>query len=205
MKDKDIKTVSEIKRESITEAAAELFLSNGFGSVSMDEIASKAEVSKRTVYNHFSSKEMLFAEVVRMTWSRLEAPELDPCSDTPVAVELKSFSIKLLELLRSETFTKLLRLVMGEAGRFPVLNEMYSENSVRPMLATLEEYLKLKSEQGLLKIDDPALASQQFLGIIKESLFWPVLLGIYPRPEKKREQEIIDSSIKAFFKIHGNT
>lgn len=35
MKDKDIKTVSEIKRESITEAAAELFLSNGFGSVSM--------------------------------------------------------------------------------------------------------------------------------------------------------------------------
>ncbi len=44
------------KRDAIVAAATELFLAHGFGDVSMDAIAAKAEVSKRTVYSHFETR-----------------------------------------------------------------------------------------------------------------------------------------------------
>ncbi len=52
------------KRDAIVVAATELFLEHGFGDVSMDTIAAKAEVSKRTVYSHFENKAQLFEGVM---------------------------------------------------------------------------------------------------------------------------------------------
>ena len=49
-----------MKREQIIEAARKLFNKYGFKKVSMDEIASSAGVTKKTVYTYFSSKEELF-------------------------------------------------------------------------------------------------------------------------------------------------
>jgi len=55
------------KRAVILEAAKKVFLEVGFGAASMDAIANEAKVSKQTVYNHFGSKEELFAAMVRDT------------------------------------------------------------------------------------------------------------------------------------------
>ncbi|MCC5909663.1 MAG: TetR/AcrR family transcriptional regulator [Clostridiaceae bacterium] len=46
------------------EKAEELFIQLGYKSVSMDEIAKAAGVSKMTIYKHFSSKEELFIGIV---------------------------------------------------------------------------------------------------------------------------------------------
>ena len=44
------------------QAATELFLDAGYGAVSMDAIACRARVSKRTVYSYFPGKDaILFA------------------------------------------------------------------------------------------------------------------------------------------------
>lgn len=48
-----------MKEEQIIKAARELFTKYGFKKVSMDEIANKAGVTKKTVYTYFSSKEEL--------------------------------------------------------------------------------------------------------------------------------------------------
>ncbi|MFA0698755.1 TetR/AcrR family transcriptional regulator, partial [Vibrio sp. 10N.222.49.C9] len=47
------KTRSELKREAILTAAKQSFLEFGVKNTSMDKLASLANVSKRTVYNHF--------------------------------------------------------------------------------------------------------------------------------------------------------
>ena len=51
---------SRLKRRQIIDAAGDLFLGMGYGTTSVDAIAAKAGVSKRTVYAHFDSKEALF-------------------------------------------------------------------------------------------------------------------------------------------------
>lgn len=49
-----------MKREQILEAARELFSLYGYKKVSMDEIARKAKVTKKTIYSYFKDKEELF-------------------------------------------------------------------------------------------------------------------------------------------------
>jgi AcrR family transcriptional regulator len=48
-------------REAIAQAAADLFLEHGFESVTVDDVARAADVSRQTVFNYFPTKEqMLF-------------------------------------------------------------------------------------------------------------------------------------------------
>lgn len=51
-------------RRSILEAAYELFYRKGFTRVGVDEIAALADVTKRTLYYHFKSKDELLASVL---------------------------------------------------------------------------------------------------------------------------------------------
>ncbi len=52
------------KIESVKRAALEPFAAHGEDKVSMDEIAARAHVSKKSIYTYFGSKEELYAEVV---------------------------------------------------------------------------------------------------------------------------------------------
>src|SRR5260370_18177637 len=52
------------KRRAILDAALKVFLRSGYLGANMDEIAALSEVSKQTIYKHFSSKEALFVEIV---------------------------------------------------------------------------------------------------------------------------------------------
>ena len=49
---------AERKYAAILKAAVAAFRKNGYASTSMDQIAADAGVSKRTVYNHFPSKDL---------------------------------------------------------------------------------------------------------------------------------------------------
>lgn len=53
-----------VTRKRILEAAYRLFRRQGFSRVSMDEIASVATLTKRTLYHHFRSKDHLLADVL---------------------------------------------------------------------------------------------------------------------------------------------
>ena len=55
---------SEQTRQRILDAAYRLFRRQGFGRVSMDEIAAATRVTKRTLYYHFESKDQLLAHVL---------------------------------------------------------------------------------------------------------------------------------------------
>ena len=52
----------EMMKEKILQTAAEMFLNYGFKSVTMDDIAEKMSISKKTIYTHFSNKTKLVEE-----------------------------------------------------------------------------------------------------------------------------------------------
>jgi TetR/AcrR family transcriptional regulator of autoinduction and epiphytic fitness len=59
-----LQRLTDRKREAIVRAAVEEFRASGYEATSMDRIAEVAGVSKRTVYNHFPSKEALFSMIL---------------------------------------------------------------------------------------------------------------------------------------------
>ncbi|PKL67818.1 MAG: hypothetical protein CVV28_03575 [Methanobacteriales archaeon HGW-Methanobacteriales-1] len=52
------------RRNDIISAAEELFFSNNYDNVSMNDIAKKVELSKATLYLYFDNKESLFFVIV---------------------------------------------------------------------------------------------------------------------------------------------
>jgi AcrR family transcriptional regulator len=57
--------LTDRKREAIVQAAIAEFRTHGFEATSVDKVAARAEVSKRTLYNHFPSKDAVVAAYLR--------------------------------------------------------------------------------------------------------------------------------------------
>lgn len=73
-------------KERITYASSELFNKYGYKNVTVDQIASKTGMSKKTLYKYFSSKEEMAGEVLNYFMERIDskkesilmAPNLSP-------------------------------------------------------------------------------------------------------------------------------
>lgn len=77
----------DARREQVLEIAQELFATQGYHHVSMDDIADQALVSKPVLYRHFPSKLDLYLAVVDRGGEALikaVAEALEPVSDGPV-------------------------------------------------------------------------------------------------------------------------
>jgi AcrR family transcriptional regulator len=70
----------------ILETADRLFYGRGIRAVGVDTIAAEADISKRTLYNHFPSKEALVVEYLR---GRMP-PVVDPAR-TPITEQVSAF------------------------------------------------------------------------------------------------------------------
>ena len=55
---------ANLTRKRILEGAYKLFRRQGYGRVTMDDIAAEARLTKRTLYHHFNSKDQLLANVL---------------------------------------------------------------------------------------------------------------------------------------------
>src|ERR1044071_9152686 len=64
MMNKEKTTKGEITRLAIEDAALELFMEQGYHATSMRQIADQAELALGGIYNHFTSKEEIFAGII---------------------------------------------------------------------------------------------------------------------------------------------
>ena len=191
---------SEAKREAIIATATRVFLAGGYAAASMDGIATEADVSKRTVYNHFPTKRDLFRAVVgRLYESLIEADSGVPSEHLPPQQGLPKFAVRLLAYLRRAEVQALLRLVIAEHHRFPELSQDFFAGGKGPAVAMLVRYLAVQASQGRLAIPDPARAAAEFLGAVKEGCFWPAMLGL-PTDD---DDAVIASAVAAFLRAHG--
>ena len=112
----------EKKREQILEAAVQEFQERGFQGTSMDRISERANVSKRTVYNHFESKEALFKAIVELIFNEI-SETLNIVYDPALPLEDQLLTLGRAEgrLMCSKRFMRLARMAMSETIRDPAL------------------------------------------------------------------------------------
>ncbi|WP_409303378.1 TetR/AcrR family transcriptional regulator, partial [Pseudomonas sp. KCJK8993] len=111
---------TDLKRNAIVQAAISEFRACGFDITSMDKIAATAGVSKRTVYNHFPSKEELFAEILNQLWASISAQaEITYRRDQPLREQLASLLRAKLQLLADDNFLDLARVAIAAAIHSP--------------------------------------------------------------------------------------
>jgi TetR/AcrR family transcriptional repressor of mexJK operon len=158
-----------VKRRQITEAALNLFLRNGYGKTSMDQIATDARVSKQTVYKQFADKETLFQEVARGVTANSEhiLAELAAVADVPVSTiedlrkVLQRLARQYLDAVMEPHVLSLRRLIVAEADQFPDLADHYYQMGPVRGLDLIESALRRWADQGLISAPDLRLAGSQ--------------------------------------------
>ncbi|MEV0109242.1 TetR/AcrR family transcriptional regulator [Nocardia sp. NPDC050799] len=166
---KTLREGSTQKRAAILSAARELFLAQGFDRSSVDAVAARAEVSKRTVYDYFGDKHTLLQAVVDAVGQSLTDTIRRTLDDTltglPEGADLEeslvTFSMRIAtDMLGSAEYATLVRLVRAESGHLP--HPGYNPMADTPEEAIAERFAAFAAA-GLLDIPDPRLAVDQFL------------------------------------------
>lgn len=192
--DKDRDTRSERKRRAILDAAARLFLQNGYLGTNMDQVAQQAEVSKQTVYKQFASKEALFIAIVKSMTSdagnrvHSERQSLDHVGD--IGDYLRAYAERQLLVVLTPRLMQLRRLVIGEAGRFPELGHALYEGGPGRAIGALAAEFEQFVERGLLVLDDAHSAATHFNWLVMgEPVNKAMLLGddAIPSPAALRQ------------------
>ncbi|MDX2371076.1 MAG: TetR/AcrR family transcriptional regulator [Colwellia sp.] len=191
-------TLTEKKRLDILAAAQEEFKEKGFLGASMDSLAKRAEVSKRTVYNHFPSKDILFHNIVEgLCNSFSQAVNIKYQHSKPLDEQLYIAAMNEIQLLGSECFRDLNRITIAEFIRSPELASSTLEH-LGQQKDGLHVWINDAINDGRLKTVDADYAAQQFLGLIKASAFWPQLFLKQAFPSPEQQKVIADDAVLMF-------
>ena len=197
------RTLSERKHDDIISAAITEFRNNGFGATSMDNLAARAGVSKRTVYNHFASKEILFQKIAQQMFDySAKMTAINYQKNLSLAKQLLAFADKELELLASEKFRDLAKIMIGECIHSPELaaNTMAQLNEQEQ---GLEHWITDAISDKKLKTVDSAYAAGQFIALIKASAFWPQITMGLKIPDAKQKQQIAKDTVGMFLAYYA--
>lgn len=190
------------KHAQIIDAAQAEFLENGFGSASMDRIAKRADVSKRTLYKYFESKENLFRSLVQVLWSRdpvLTVPS-GP-SNVPVRERLYVMAEAKVRIYADADVIALARMIISEMLRNPEL-AVQTEGKFDTK-AQVEDIFREAVAAGQMQPHDTSAAATEFLGLIKAKTFWPAVFG-EPVADADDIPAIVDSCVEMMMRRYGS-
>ena len=129
------------RRAGIVEIATQSFLSQGYAATSMSAIADKLGGSKATLWSHFASKEDLFIAVVDEEVEQFAHAMEDALTDEPFSIEgLRRYGVSFLRTLLTPHAIEVFRLIIGDGGRFPEINEIFHVRGPARLARFLTEF-----------------------------------------------------------------
>ncbi|WP_405952880.1 TetR/AcrR family transcriptional regulator [Streptomyces prunicolor] len=207
---KSVREGSLEKRKAILAAAQDLFVRQGVDRVSMDAVAARAEVSKRTVYDYFGDKRRLFLAILSDASQSLVAtarraldehlpkgariatvPQLEQAL-TALAIDLGT------SIVGSADYAAGFALVAQERLRTPTTRDDIATGAVEEVFA---ERIAHFADAGLLDTDDARLAADHFFALTVLLAYNHQPVPANPDPEKVR-QTMIDG-VHAFIRAYA--
>lgn len=191
------------KRTSILNGAIDVFISMGYELASMDKIAETAGVSKRTVYNHFGSKENLFQAIVDdFLAQRQNLKTITYNPEEALEDQLLAFANAEIFLIDSPRRLGLSRFLTGV-----FLNDIqYARETVAkypPSHQMLLAWLNEAAKDNKIKSDNLLLTARVFYAMVEGAITWPALFseGIH-RPAV---EPMLRELIATFLAKYGNS
>jgi AcrR family transcriptional regulator len=192
------------KREQILKAAAELFMSQGFGATSMDAVAREAGVSKATVYAHFQGKEALFAANVGVECEKLRQAMKPPEHESAdIRATLRQFGAAFVDLVYGPKGIAVYRIMTAEAERFPELGRTFYEKGPSRVLDGLAALLQSPAAAEVYDLPNPREAAEQFVALLRGERHLRQLLGVAPPPTPEEKAHILDEAIRLFRRAYA--
>jgi len=158
---------SQQRRRDILVAGKKEFFEHGYTLTSIDRIAAAAGTTKRTVYDHFGSKEALFGEVIAFSSEQFVALLLPTAEALPTALAegLRLFIAQLTDLVTRPDIVRFQRLVIAEAERHPQFGQVLYETAILGAERVLAEYLRARIADGQAPAQDADRTARMVLDL----------------------------------------
>jgi TetR/AcrR family transcriptional regulator, mexJK operon transcriptional repressor len=191
------RTESAQLSDRILDVATALFLGDGFEATSIEAVARRAGISKRTFYHRFRGKEELFEAVVRRLIERwtpsfdstlLQAPNL--------AEALRQIAAYMLDVALTPQALALHRIMIAEGERFPGLTRILHELGQAAGIARIAHDLEQRIGAGEIAPIDPQFAAEQFITLTVTGPRRRAMLGVSVSPAERRRW--IDATVGLF-------
>jgi AcrR family transcriptional regulator len=190
-------------RQRILEAAFAAFMERGFAATSTLEIATRARVSKRALYEEVGNKHAMLVACIAERARRLQIPADLPQPRDRAALKqiLSTFGAQLLRETTDPTVVAVYRLAAAEAVTAPAVSQALETTAIAPTRAALRDMMSCARAARLLDGDAGEMA-ECFAGLLWGSLMVNLLLRVTERPPPRelarRAEHAADALLRIF-------
>jgi TetR/AcrR family transcriptional repressor of mexJK operon len=194
----------ETKHAAILAAARALFFSGGLQSLSIEAVARAAQVSKVTVYAHFTDLPGLIRKVILAQRTDMTAA-LEGLPKTPGGLRqaLIEFGLCLMDFLTGDEFLTLQRMLATQAGQQPWLGPLIYREGAEATRAKLARLLETSVEHGDLRPHDSLQAAEQLLGMWQGIQTTGLLIGGCPPPTPEVLRRRVECGVDLILSAHA--
>lgn len=177
------KEQKERRKQEIIFAALELFVSKGYASTKVIDIATRVNMSTGLLFHYFESKEKLYEDLVRIGLEGTNYPKELNCDH---AIDFFSqFTEQLFQYMRQQPVVAKFFVLMVEAQRNEGTPIHIREIAMR--VETIEQFVSIiewGQKEGTIREGDPRVLS---------NAFWCSIQGIAERYAVNQEIELPDA------------
>lgn len=191
----------ESTRDAILRTAGRVFLTHGYEQTSMDEIAAESGVARRTLYNQFAGKRALFDATMNKLWEDFPLQTIVDAADQagPPEDTLYAIGHAIARFWSPPEAVAFLRLVIWESPRFPELGHGLMDSGRSPARRAVNSYVRRLAADGEFHIEDPDLATTQFIDVILGELLLGRLVSTTTTAvDEKRCDHVVREAVSLF-------
>jgi AcrR family transcriptional regulator len=153
----------------------------GFAGAKIEEIATRAGLSKGAVYLYFPTKDDIFRAVVRETVApNIEAMQRAVLAmDLPFAVMVRTLLPRFAEIVTAVPVGAVVKMVIGESRNFPELAKVWHDDVILKAIGLLGSVIERAQERGEVRPGDPrihafSIVGPMLIGVIWRETFTPI-------------------------------
>ena len=173
---------AEARPEEVLDAALDLFIERGFASTRVEDIATRAGLSKGAVYLYFPSKEAVLEGIVRRAIVPIAASAaraVETYAGDPRAIITLVMKTVAGRLTEPRTIA-IPKLMMREMINFPDFAAMYRAEVLDKVIPLITGLLKKGIAEGYLREIDPELTIRSIIGPIMLHILLDEVFGVRP-------------------------
>jgi AcrR family transcriptional regulator len=188
-----------LRREAFLLAAREVFLEHGYEQASMAEIVKRAGGSLSTLYAQFGGKRGLFEAMIdRRVFDLTAQMQVELAAHAPLREGLHRIGMTFLGKVMSPDSLDVLRLVAGQAKKFPELAGGYGRQGIDRVRGALAAYLKDRAEAGEITVRDFDAAAAVFFDLLRGRMQLRAIMDVSYAPSESEIRDTVDRAVKVF-------
>lgn len=173
---------AEARHEELLDAALDLFLERGFELTTIEMVAARVSMTRRTVYARYADKAALFRAAVQRAIERQIVPPdvLAGFDQGDLAKTLESVARLRIGQVMTPNGLRLQRIINTESYRFPEIFTANLEQSGQPVMDFVAGVLDRAIAAGQISPTDTGLAASAFMSMVVGGQVRAIVSGRVP-------------------------